>query len=107
MINRLKHFLEKDGFSLLNSNENIKFQEEMRKLEASLLNDDKLEEEFITYIDEYENSMLRNICSYCQNNPFNTAIFMCGAAHRKSIIEKIRTKKEQESLNIKWTILGE
>ena len=40
-------------------------------------------------IDAYENSMIRNIYSYWNNNHFSSAIFMCGAAYRKSIIEKI------------------
>lgn len=107
LMDNFNAFLDKGGFKLLNSDENIKLQDEMRILEDLLLNDIKLAEEFAISIDEYENSMLRNIYSYCQNNQFNTAIFMCGAAHRKSIIKKIKENNTQESLNINWIIFGE
>jgi hypothetical protein len=57
-------------------------------------------------IDAYEDSMIRNIYAYCQKNRFNTAIFMCGAAHRKSIIEKIEKYKPQKSIELNWTFYG-
>ena len=107
LMDNFNALLDKSGFKLLNSEENIKLQDEMRILEDLLLNDSKLAEEFAISIDEYENSMLRNIYSYCQNNQFITAIFMCGAAHRKSIIEKIEKSKTQESIKLNWTIFGE
>lgn len=44
-------------------------------------------------IEEYENS---TIC-------YNTGIFMCGVAHRKSIIEKI--KEHEKKSKIKLDIL--
>jgi len=38
------------------------------------------------------------------NNKFNTAIFMCGAAHRKSIIKKIEKMKRQAETGLHWAI---
>jgi DNA-binding protein Fis len=55
-------------------------------------------------IDEYENPMIRNIYSYCTNNQFSSAVFMCGAAHRKSIIEKIQKFKTEEQVYLIWTV---
>lgn len=116
--NTLKHYPElldlmgtfnsmasESGFKFLNSAECINRQEQMRALESKLYNPE-LEQAFQLYIDEYENSMMRNIYSFCKNNQFNSAIFMCGAAHRKSIIEKIKKFNELERININWVIYG-
>lgn len=73
-------------------------------LENSLLNDDKINKMVSEDIEEYENSMLRNIYSYCKKNQFDTAIFMCGSAHRKSIIEKIGKFNVLEEISLKWKI---
>jgi hypothetical protein len=50
--------------------------------------------------------MIRNIYAYCKDNQFKTAIFMCGAAHRKSIIEKIEKYKTQENTKLNWKFYG-
>lgn len=92
------------GFEFLNSIESIKLHEEMRMLENRLLNDSELNKAAIKAIDAYEDSMMRNIYAYCKSNKFNTAIFMCGSAHRKSIIEKIEKLKVQEETDVSWTI---
>ena len=104
LMNDFYNLLDKDGFKLLNSAENIGLQDEMRMQEDCLLNDSKLAEEFAIDIDKYENSMIRNIYLYCKSHHFNKAIFMCGAAHRKSIIKKIEKSKSQETININWRI---
>lgn len=90
------------GFEFLNSTESILLQDEMRKLENLILQDRALNNKVIEDINEYENSMIQNINSYCINNSFNIGVFMCGVAHRKSIIEKLETNKE---LSFNWTIL--
>ncbi|SIS63776.1 hypothetical protein [Chryseobacterium gambrini] len=79
----------KRGFQFLNSDESIELQENTRILENNILNNSQLNKNAIESINAYENSMLRNIYSYCKKTEFNKAIFMCGIAHRKSIIEKI------------------
>jgi len=48
--------------------------------------------------------MLRNIASYCRNHQFHTGIFMCGVAHRKSILEKLSKFNSQEEVNVNWMI---
>jgi hypothetical protein len=65
-----------------------------------------MENKFKMDIETYENSMLRNIYIYCKDNIFQKARFMCGVAHRKSIIEKINANKDQYEININWKILG-
>lgn len=96
--------LESDyGFEFLNSNKSIMLQEEMRQLENHIIDNENLHQQVNASIDEYENSMLHNIYSFCKEGTFNTAIFMCGAAHRKSIIEKINTSESK----IHWTFYNE
>jgi len=96
----------KYGFQFLNSKKNIELQEEMRKLEKHILSNNELWQKVDGGIDAYENSMIRNIYAYCKDNQFNTAIFMCGAAHRKSIIEKIEKYKTQENISLNWRFYG-
>lgn len=103
MIENFKYLAAENGFKFLNSLESINLLEEIRVLESRVLNSsevDKMEAD----IDAYENSMIGNIYSYCNNNHFSSAIFMCGAAHRKSIIEKIEKSKTEEQVNLTWII---
>jgi hypothetical protein len=88
------------GFQFLNSEEAIRRQEQMRILESNLLNDEELNTKAREAINVYEDSMLRNIYSYCRNNQFDRAIFMCGVAHRKSIIEKMEKFNTQEGMSL-------
>jgi hypothetical protein len=92
------------GFKFLNSLECINLQEEMRVLETRILDISDLDKIVKADIDAYENPMIRNIYSYCNNNHFSSAIFMCGAAHRKSIIQKIEKSKTEEQVSLTWNI---
>lgn len=104
LIDNYNFLAEKQGFKFLNSLESINLQEEMRGLETRVINNTELDEIVKADIEAYENPMIRNIYSYCNNNHFGSAIFMCGVAHRKSIIEKIEKSKTEEQVNLTWTI---
>jgi hypothetical protein len=106
LIDNFKSLEAKHGFLFLNSQECIDLQEEMRGLETMILNSDDLDKEVKADIEAYENSMIRNIYCYSKNNHFSTAIFMCGAAHRKAIIEKMEKSRTEEQLNLTWTVFG-
>lgn len=100
------HFIvEKYGFKFLNSRFCIELQDKMRKLEEDLLISTDLNAKLDYTIDFYENEMLRNIYSYCENKDFKNAVFMCGAGHRKSIIEKTINNRSKSNFDIEWTIL--
>ncbi|PKD44235.1 hypothetical protein [Rhodohalobacter barkolensis] len=107
LIDNFNSLAAEHGFKFLNSTESIKLHEEMRMLESRILNESEIDKMANEYIDAYENSMLRNIYSYCKTNKFNKAIFMCGVAHRISIIKKIEEYKAQEEIDLSWTIFGE
>ncbi|MCO5272640.1 MAG: hypothetical protein M9954_13365 [Cyclobacteriaceae bacterium] len=104
LIDNYNFLAEKQGFKFLNSLESINLQEEMRVVETRVLNNTELDEIVKADIEAYENPMIRNIYSYCNDNQFSSAIFMCGVAHRKSIIEKIEKSKAEEQVNLTWTI---
>lgn len=91
-----------NGFPFLNSEKNIQSHEEIRELGKRILDNNEICQKADASIDAYENSMLRNIYAYCKANSFNKAIFMCGAAHRKSIIEKIPKYEAQENIKLNW-----
>lgn len=98
------NFLETNGgFQFLNCEESIALQEEMREVENRIINNKIMQQRVKASIDEYENSMLHNIYTFCNNKSFNMAIFMCGAAHRKSIIEKIGEYVENSETELNWT----
>lgn len=78
----------------------------MRMFECHLLLDNKLNKAADKDIDAYENSMMQNIYSYCRNNQFDKAVFLCGVAHRHSIIEKIESFNSKEKIDINWVIYG-
>lgn len=100
--------LEMDGgFKFINSEKSIVLQEEMRELESRILNNENMQQKVNASIDAYENSMLSNIYSLCKEKSFSTAIFMCGAAHRKSIIEKIGAHEKNSTIKLNWTFYNE
>ena len=101
------HSLEMEcGFQFLNSEKSIQLHEEMRELENYILSNNEICQKSNENIDAYENSMLCNIYAYSKENLFDKAIFMCGSAHQKSIIEKIEKYKTKENLKLNWTFYG-
>lgn len=106
LIDNFNSLEAKHGFLFLNSQECIDLQEEMRVLETMILNDDDWDKEVKADIGTYENSMIRNIYTYSRDNDFNTAIFMCGAAHRKAIMERIKIFEGEEKSDLTWTVFG-
>jgi len=54
-----------------------------------------------------ENEMLKNIYNYNKEHSYDKAIFTLGAAHRKSIMKKIREFEKKEQLKLNWTFYNE
>lgn len=104
LVDNHNSIVKERGFEYLNSEECSDQTEKMRELERHLLNDNVLEKLVSQEIDNYENSMMKNIYSYCRNNQFSKAVFMCGVAHRNSIISKIERFNTKERLKLNWKI---
>lgn len=88
-------YVREYGFKYLNSIycDNL-YNELYKTIEYTLqkINDDKLLQTFKTWNDvnekrEYE--MIKNIYSYSKEHSFNRGLFLIGAAHRRSIVNKI------------------
>ena len=107
LIDNFNYLASENGFEFLNSLECINLQEEMRALESRIVNNNEMDKIVKADIEAYEEPMIQNIHKYCNGNHFNSAIFMCGAAHRKSIIEKIENSKTEKQVNLSWTIYGD
>jgi len=54
--------------------------------------------------DKRESAILRNIYDYAIENPFSTAVFLIGAAHRTSLIQKINGLETTEELKLNWKL---
>src|SRR5262249_52265031 len=68
-----------------------------------LINDRRLTETFESWIrtnELRENEMLNNIVKYCVENAFKQGVFLIGAAHRQSIIDK--SKRLSDSNHVQW-----
>ena len=101
--NKLNNFdkrASQEGFSFLNSETCQLLQKEMREYEDKMILNHEINSQFNDLINEYEDSMIRNIQEYCQQNSFPKAVFMCGVAHRKSVLEKLNLVNNNERLNV-------
>jgi len=101
------------GFKYLNSEHSIAHieavsEETMKVLEQ--INDDSLinaHNAWIEHNNNRENGMLQNIYTHSKDYPYERAVFLLGAAHRKAIIEKIKSRVENEALKLNWSFYGE
>lgn len=93
------------GFEYLNSNESIQLFDEMAQREKNMITQLANLEYKNTYtkwlnlLDKRENEMLENINSYVENNELEKAVFLCGSAHRRSLLNKI---KEKKNIQLRW-----
>jgi hypothetical protein len=101
------------GYSFLNSNECIEMLDKTNVIEETvlleinnikLLNEHKAEE---ALHDKRENEMLKGIYNYSKQYPFNKAIFICGAEHRKPLKKKIQEYETKENLKLNWTFYND
>jgi len=107
MLDEFNSLVKTKGFKFLNGQICMEWHKKMRIFENHILNNNELIKAVDAAIDNYENSMMQSIYSYCENNQFNKAVFLCGSAHKYSIIEKIQSLYSKEKVSINWTFYGE
>lgn len=105
LLDNYNAYVNKYGFEFLNSKHSIHFHDKMHNLENKIFINSELGTKAYETINTYENEMLTNIYQYCENNNFTHAVFMCGAGHRKSIIEKVTNNHLNTKFNVQWNIL--
>ncbi len=109
LIDTLTSLEEKYGFQFLNSEQCDELFEKITTLEKLILkdNDDKILSRIYQWsnetIDTYENEIIKNIYHYSSENKYNTALMFIGAAHRKSIVQKIQEYDRTEKFKLNWT----
>jgi hypothetical protein len=59
---------------------------------------------FYEDVNNRENSMLQNIYNYSRENQYNQAVFLLGAGHRKSIMQKIAGYEKMTEIKLNWKI---
>jgi hypothetical protein len=96
------------GFPYLNSEHSTKMWSDIYadiRSTVKIINEQEVTEYFELWErtnDLRENEMMRNISKYCGKNSFERAVFLVGAAHRKSIIEKSRGMFCASGLEVQW-----
>ena len=96
------------GFQYLNSDDSDYAFKKMKLMEEDIVHKIPEQDAINVYTkwldihDKREDEMIQNIYSYCKKNKFSTAIFLCGAAHRKPIIDKLETKDSQKLNSLIW-----
>lgn len=106
------NYVRDHGFAYLNSEYSEKiWSETYDEMQAVIrkLNEPRLTNIFDQWIeanDFREDEMLSNIMQYCSSNSFDRGAFLIGAAHRKSVIHKIRKAFDEYSSNMQWDCDG-
>lgn len=109
LIDRLMSLEENYGFQFLNSDQSDGLFEEIRTLEKLILKERGDEIAYRIHkwgdetVDTYENDILKNVYQYSLENKYGKALMFIGAAHRKSIMNKIRKYEEKENLKLVWS----
>lgn len=108
--NEQKLLIEQGGFAYLNSKEYSELFDQKKSVEIELMgfsvNGDRLAEihrEFYQEQEYRENEMLQNIYNYSRDNPFDHAVFLIGAGHRRSIFEKVLNYQGVDHTRLNWT----
>lgn len=97
------------GYDFLNSNVYNELIDKILLLEKNVLlniNDAKLSNQYEVDKELHhkrEIEMLQNIYDYSKIHQYNQALFICGADHRKSIIQMIPEIEAREKLKLNWT----
>lgn len=101
------------GYKFLNSENSTYLIDSLHSIEESIittLNDVSLFSRYKLDLELHgkrEDEMLRNIYKYSEQNTYSKALFICGAEHRKPIIEKISKLQTIENTKLNWVFYSD
>jgi len=113
LLDRQYGYTSQHGFKYLNSDYHDNLIEEHYRLRVAVLNElnderwfsiNNLDKEII---EKREFEILTNIYKYSNDNPYEQALMLIGAGHRKSIFTLIEKFKIQEELKLNWAFYAE
>lgn len=108
LLYRNSQSLERYGFAYLNSTCCIAFWSDLNelvKVAVEKIGEEELSGTYQRWKDVHEHreqEMLKNIQRYSEAREFDTGIFLIGAAHRGSTIEKLKNLSLRLSVTLNW-----
>lgn len=108
LVDQNRAHVRRYGFEYLNSEYCCNYWSELHKeMQAALksLDDAKLNDLYKQWneaIEMRDRAMMTNIQSNCREHSFNKGVFLVGAAHRQSIIEKSMEQHDVHSSEVEW-----
>ncbi len=104
--------MAQEGFHYLNSDNFIDFLEKKELLEKNIMESEIQKNRLLNIYklfhteqyDNRENAMLQNIYNYSKESQYNQAVFLIGAEHKKSIMQKIIEYEKLFEIKMNWTM---
>lgn len=99
----------KYGFNFLNSSDCEQILEQLNALEKRIVDESKDEvlksliQLSAISVCKYEDEIIKNIYDYSKENKFEKALLFMGAAHRKSMINKLKEYNKTTDLKLNWS----
>ena len=102
--------IAQEGFDYLNSDKFLDFLAEKEVIEKGIMESEIQKSRLLDIyklfhseqFDNRENAMLENIYNYSKGSQYNQAVFLIGAEHKKSIMQKINEYEEKDEFKLKW-----
>jgi hypothetical protein len=106
--------IAREGFYFLNSDKFLDFLEKKEVIEKNIMESDiqknrlfKIYKLFHSeQYDSRENAMLEKIYNYSERKLYKQAVFLIGAEHKKSIMQKITNYERLSEIKLNWTMYG-
>ncbi|MFC5282643.1 hypothetical protein [Pedobacter alpinus] len=103
-----------EGFQYLNSDKFLDFLNRKESIEKNILESDIENERLLNtyrlfyaeHRENRENAMIQNIYTYSEGNQYEQAVFLIGANHKKSLMQKIIDYEKLSDIKLNWTMFG-
>jgi pheromone shutdown protein TraB len=112
IVSETKSKIESDGFDFLNSDEYFELVKEQRSVESKIVEElnnrhlNRIYKSFVEDLDYRENFILNTIYAYSKEKDYDRAVFLIGAGHRRSIIQKVAEYQLKETIKLNWIYLS-
>lgn len=105
--------IAQEGFHFLNSNKFLDFEKKKELVEKNIIESEIQKNRLLNIYrlfraEQYtrEDAMLRNIYNYSKGNQYDQAVFLVGAEHKKSIMQKITVYEKLSEIKLNWAMYG-